>query len=120
MMSAMTTQPVNPREAAREWVADTIRTHLHPDLQPVGGADRIRKVAEALEDEAHEQNMPIEMAVSLAVEWCKNQNEESGSRTQATTRASRGPARSENRAGPMCYRVRSELPKRGLVSADDL
>jgi len=65
-MSA-STQPVNLREFAREWIADTITKHLHPDL---GGADRIHQVAASIEDEAHEKNMPIELAVSLAVEWC--------------------------------------------------
>jgi hypothetical protein len=68
-------QPINPREAAIEWIADTIAKHLHPDL---GGADRIRQVAEALEEEAHEQNMPVEMAVSLAVEWAEEQNDLAG------------------------------------------
>jgi hypothetical protein len=66
-------QPVDLRELAREWIASTLRTHLHPEL---GGADRIRNVAAAIEDEAHEKNMPIELAVNMAVEWCEIQNDE--------------------------------------------
>ena len=69
------TGPVNPRQAAQDWIAETITKHLAPEL---GGADRIRQVAASIEDEAHEQNMPIELAVSLAVEWCEIQNDEAG------------------------------------------
>jgi hypothetical protein len=68
-------EPGELRELAREWIADTITKHLHPEL---GGADRIRLVADAIEEEAHEKNMPIELAVGLAVEWAHEQNEESG------------------------------------------
>jgi hypothetical protein len=47
---------------------------LHTSLE----SDRIRRVAAAVEAEAHASNWPIETAVELAVEWCVNQNEEAG------------------------------------------
>jgi hypothetical protein len=70
-----TTKPVTcPREAARDWIAETLRTHLRADLQP-RDEDRIRRVAEAVELEAYRCNMPVETAVKVAVEWCEAQNE---------------------------------------------
>jgi hypothetical protein len=72
---SVSSQSVNLREFAREWIAETIMKHLHPDL---AGADRIRYVAASIEDEAHEKNMPIELVLGLAVEWCELQNEEAG------------------------------------------
>jgi hypothetical protein len=45
---------------------------LHPEL---GGADRIRNVAAAIEDEAHDKNLPIELAVTMAADWAHEQNE---------------------------------------------
>jgi hypothetical protein len=50
---------VNPREAAREWIADTITKHLHPEL---GGHDRIQRLAADMEAEAYRNNWPIETA----------------------------------------------------------
>ena len=69
------TLAMDPRAAAREWIAETITKHLHPEL---GGGDRISHIAASIEDEAHEKNMPIELAISLAVEWCELQNDEAG------------------------------------------
>ena len=69
------TTAINPRDAARQWIAETISKHLHPEL---GGADRINDVAAAIEAEADEQNLPIEMAVCRAVAWCEEQNEGGG------------------------------------------
>jgi hypothetical protein len=66
---------INPRDAARQWIADTIHKHLHPEL---GGADRIHHIAAAMEAEADKQNLPIEMAVCRAVAWSEEQNEETG------------------------------------------
>jgi hypothetical protein len=73
--TSVPTETINIRETARAWLADVLRSHLHPEL---GGADRIRNVAASIEDEAHEKNMPIELAVSVAVEWCELQNDEAG------------------------------------------
>jgi hypothetical protein len=73
--TSVITQPVDLRELAREWIADTITKHLHPEL---GGADRISNIAASIEDEVREKNMPIELAVSMAVEWCDEQNAEAG------------------------------------------
>jgi hypothetical protein len=73
MSSAQTA--TSPREAAREWIAETLRTHLRPELQP-RDEDRIRRVAEAVELEAYRCNMPVETAVELAVEWCEARNGE--------------------------------------------
>jgi len=69
------TLAMDPRDAAREWIAETITKHLAPEL---GGVERIRAVAAAFEDEANERGMSIETAVSLAVEWCENQNSDAG------------------------------------------
>ena len=69
------TLAMDPRAAAREWIAETITKQLHPEL---GGGDRISHIAASIEDEAHEKNMPIELAISLAVEWCELQNDEAG------------------------------------------
>jgi len=63
---------MDPRAAAREWIAETITKHLHPEL---GGGDRIRNVAAAIEDEAHEKNLPIELAVTMAADWAHEENE---------------------------------------------
>lgn len=73
--SSVAIQPVDLRELAREWIAETITKHLHPEL---GGAERVNHIAASIEDVAHEKNMPIELAVSLAVEWCEIQNDEAG------------------------------------------
>jgi hypothetical protein len=71
----MTLAITDPRDAAREWIAETITKHLRPEL---GGPERIQSVAAAFEDEANDKNMPVELAVSLAVEWCGLQNDEAG------------------------------------------
>ncbi len=73
--SSVVTQAVDLRELAREWIAETISKHLHPEL---GGAERISHIAASIEDEAHDKNMPIEVAVSLAADWAHEQNEEAG------------------------------------------
>jgi len=62
----------SPREAEREWIAETIRAHLRFELLP--DEDRIARVAEAMELEAYRCSMPVETAVELAVEWCESQN----------------------------------------------
>ncbi len=69
---------ISPREAARLWIEETLRRHLHADLHPCGGADRFRRVAEAVEDESFRSGMPVEIAVELALEWCELQNQEAG------------------------------------------
>jgi hypothetical protein len=69
------TQPVDLRELAREWIASTLRTYLHQDL---ARGDRIRNIAAAIEEEAHEKNMPIELAVTMAADFAHEQNEEAG------------------------------------------
>ena len=66
---------IDPRQAAREWIAETISKHLHPDL---GGADRIKHIAASIEMEAYEHDLPIELAVGMAVDWAHEQNEEAG------------------------------------------
>jgi len=71
------TSAIDPREAAREWIAETLRTHLRADLHPVGGPDRIREVAALVEAEAFAEGWPIETAIELAVEWCQIQNDAS-------------------------------------------
>ena len=43
------TVAINPRDAARERIAQTSRTHLHPSLHPLGGDDRINEVAALVE-----------------------------------------------------------------------
>ena len=48
----VTSEPASPRDAAREWIAQTLRTHLHPSLHPIGGEDRITEVAKLVEAEA--------------------------------------------------------------------
>jgi hypothetical protein len=63
--------PIDPREAAREWIADTLRSHLHPTLHPVGGEDRIKEVAALVEAESYREGWPIETAVELAIEWAE-------------------------------------------------
>jgi hypothetical protein len=73
-----TAKPINPRTAAIERIADTIRKHLHPELQPVRGAGRIKEVAALVEAEAFSEGWPIETAIELAVEWCELQNDEAG------------------------------------------
>jgi len=70
--SSVITQTVDLRDLAREWIASTLMTHLHPELS---GADRVRNVAAAIEDEAHEKNLPIELAVTMAADWAHEQNE---------------------------------------------
>jgi hypothetical protein len=70
------TVSIDPREAAREWIAQTLRSHLHPALHPVGGEDRIKEVAAMVEAESFREGWPIETAVDLAVEWCEIQNDE--------------------------------------------
>lgn len=71
----MTLAMIDPRQAAREWIAETITKHLHPEL---GGAERISHIGAAILEEAQEKNMPVEFAVELAVEWCELQNDEAG------------------------------------------
>jgi hypothetical protein len=61
-----------------QWLTETIAKHLRADLHPVGGPERIREVARAVEAEAYAEGWPIETAIELAVEWCENQNEEAG------------------------------------------
>jgi hypothetical protein len=70
-------QPINPREAAREWLADTITKHLHPKLQSID-TERIKGVAAQVEAEAYASNWPIETAIELAIEWCEARNDEAG------------------------------------------
>jgi hypothetical protein len=69
---SMAIHPVDLRELAREWIAETITKHLALQLADV---DRIRNIAAAIEDEAHEQNMPIELAVTMAADWAHEENE---------------------------------------------
>jgi hypothetical protein len=68
----------DPREAAREWIAQTLRTHLHPSLHPAGGEDRIKEVAAMVEAESFREGWPIETAIELAIEWAELRNQESG------------------------------------------
>jgi hypothetical protein len=70
------TLAIDPRTAAREWIASTLRTHLHPSLHPAGGEDRIKEVATLVEAEVFAEGWPIETAVDLAVAWCEIQNDE--------------------------------------------
>ncbi len=65
---------ISPRDAAREWIADTLMSHLRRDLQP-RDRDHIRQVAEAVELETYECNMPVETAIALAIQWCETQNQ---------------------------------------------
>ncbi len=67
----MTATTIDPREAAREWIAETITKHLKPEL---GGTDRVRRVADEIEATAFQENMPVELAVELTAEWCDEQN----------------------------------------------
>jgi len=69
----MTLTMIDPRQAARTWIAETLERHLKPEL---AGAERIRRVANEIEATAYERNMPVETAVELAAEWCDEQNEE--------------------------------------------
>jgi hypothetical protein len=64
----------HPRDAAGGWIAETITKHLKPEL---GGADRVRRVADEIEGTAFQENMPVELAVELTAEWCDEQNGES-------------------------------------------
>jgi hypothetical protein len=66
---------INPREAARDWIAEAITKHLEPEL---GSAVRIRRIADEIEATAYQRHIPIELAVELAVEWCDLQNGEVG------------------------------------------
>lgn len=66
---------INPREAARDWIAETIAKQLEPEL---GFAVRIRRIADGIEATAYQCNIPMELAVELAVEWCDLQNGEVG------------------------------------------
>lgn len=72
----VSSEPVSPREAARAWIAQTLRKHLHPALHPLGGPERINEVAALVEAESYREGWPIETAVDLAVEWCEIQNDE--------------------------------------------
>jgi hypothetical protein len=54
----MTVETINPREAARNWIAAALAGHC--------SNQEIRSWAEALEGEATEQHIPIE----TVVEWC--------------------------------------------------
>jgi hypothetical protein len=54
----MTVETINPREAARNWIAAALAEHFSDQ--------EIRSWAEALEVEATEQHIPIE----TVVEWC--------------------------------------------------
>ena len=65
------TTATDPREAARDWIAETIKKHLRPELS----GECIRRVAAEMEEEAYTRNMAIEKAVELAVEWCEERNE---------------------------------------------
>ncbi len=69
------TTTTHPREVARSWIAETITKHLKPEL---GGADRVRRVADEIEATAFQENMPVELAVELTAEWCDLQNKEVG------------------------------------------
>jgi hypothetical protein len=61
---------VNTREAARSWIAATIEKHLRPEF---GGTDRIQLVAADIESTAYQHNVPVELVVELAAEWCDEQ-----------------------------------------------
>jgi hypothetical protein len=69
---------VNPREAARKWIAETLRKHLRAELHPVGDLDRIALAAEVVEAEAYRTNMLIEEAIDLAIAWAEQQNNKAG------------------------------------------
>ena len=58
------TTAINPRDAARQWIANTDHQACTPEL---GDADRIHHMAAAMEAEADEQNLHIEMAVCRGV-----------------------------------------------------
>jgi hypothetical protein len=77
MTTKVISQPIDPREAARDWLADIIAKHLDPELQRID-PDRIKGVAAEVEAELHERNMPIEWAIGLAIEWCEARNDEAG------------------------------------------
>ena len=77
-MTVSSSEPTNPREAARKWIAETLRSHLHPTLRPVGGEDRIKEVAKLVEAESYREGWPIETAIELAIEWAEQQNQEAG------------------------------------------
>ena len=62
------------REAACDWIAATITKHLHPDLHPCGGPDRVRRVAQEVEATSFESGVAVEVAIQLAIEWCDQQN----------------------------------------------
>jgi len=66
------TQPVDLRELAREWIASTLTTHLHPNLRDV---ERIKQLSASLESEAHDRGLPVELAVGLAVDFAHEENE---------------------------------------------
>ena len=74
----MTLAMIDPRTAARHWIASTLRTHLAPELHVVGGPDRIGEVAALVEAAAFAQGMRVELAVEIAAEWCDMQNERIG------------------------------------------
>jgi len=75
------TLATDPREAAREWIAETITKHLYTALTD---HDRIQHVAAEIEQTAYEHNMAVEMAVELAAEWCEEQNEGAGASLSAS------------------------------------
>ena len=77
-MTVSSSEPTNPREAAREWIAETLRSHLHPTLHPIGGEDCIKEVAALVEAESFRKGWPIETVVELAIEWAEIRNREAG------------------------------------------
>ena len=52
--TSVMTQPVDLRELAREWIAETITKHLAPEL---ASGDRIKQVSAAFEEEARERRV---------------------------------------------------------------
>jgi hypothetical protein len=56
----------SPSEAAREWMAATLRSHFTVTYNLV-----MEQVAEAAELETYQDSMPFEPAIELAIEWCE-------------------------------------------------
>lgn len=69
------TTAISPRDAAREWIAEMIAKHLHPDLTCDG--DRISQVAAAFEAEADERNLRSKRSESWRSSGA-NPNEKAG------------------------------------------
>ena len=74
-MTAQSSAPISPRAAAQAWIADTLRTYLHPQI---GSEERIQFLAAGIEEDCHQRNISIESALTMAVELCEEQNEEAG------------------------------------------